>query len=312
MSIHIIDDPPKPGTEAHGQIITASKIPAIMGVDPFTSRFQLWHQMKGNLPYKKPSKQQQQMFQWGHSAELAMADYWKHQNPGWTLNGGEIAFTNDSLPFPNLVTLDELATEDSTANRRVLEFKTVNSYATLAKWGSVKELDTAPTNYLIQHLAQRGVSGIHDGQILVQGMGAPEVHDVTWNPILWGRIVATCAQFWQSLVDNNPPPASDDTTATYDAVRGLHPMIDRDTTIPVDERLAHDLLQANADVEQAKSRLQTAKNELLEVMGTTHRAVYGGHVIAQREAGRGKLPILKLKASNEEVFPSDTNQEPIT
>lgn len=307
MTSSVITDPPRPGTAAHRQLITASKVPSILGIDPFKSRFALWHEMHGDIEPPPISKGTQQIFDWGHSAELAMADYWKKQNPGWTLNGGEIAFTNDALPFPNLVTLDELAAKDGV--HRVLEFKTANSYQSTAKWGKPGEKNSAPANYLAQHIFQRGVSGIHDGQVILQSMGRPEFHDVTWDAVLWSRIVVACTEFWKSLETHTPPSPDDDTTATYDAIRGLHPEIAASSEWSVPSADAERLLQADADVKEATSRLKTEKNKLLGNMGEAQYATIDGYRVAGRQAGRGKHPILVVKGKIADLPRQDDETE---
>lgn len=299
MTSYVITDPPRPGTAAHRQLITASKVPSILGIDPFKSRYALWHEMHGDIEPPPVSASTQKIFDWGHSAELAIADYWKKQNPGWTLNGGEIAFTDDALPFPNLVTLDELALKDG--ERRVLEFKTANSFQSAAKWGKPGEVNSAPANYLVQHIFQRGVSGIHDGQIILQSMGAPEFHDVTWDVMLWSKIVSACATFWKSLEDGIPPSPDDDTKATYEVIRGLHPEIDKDSEWQIGHAEAEALLQASADEADAKSRVQRMKNLILADMGTANHAVYNGYRVASRQAGRGKHPTFMVKGKIEDL-----------
>ena len=298
---YVITDPPKPGTPEHLQVITASKVPSILGIDPFKSKFALWHEMHGDIEPPPVGPQQRKIFDWGHSAELAMADYWKKQNPGWVLNGGEIAFTDPNLPFPNLVTLDELALNTETQQRRVLEFKTANSFDSASKWGKTTEKNSVPANYLAQHLFQRGVSGVHDGQVILQSIGAPEIHDVTWDPLLYSKIVSACTRFYKSLVNNEPPSPDDDTTATYDAVRGLHPQIDKDSLWRLDYSEAKELLEANKLKNEAESRLKRAKNVILGKMGNANHAVYDGYRVASRQAGRGVKPTFVVKGKLEDL-----------
>lgn len=46
---------------------------------------------------------------WGHVGELSLAQWWAYKNPGWQLNtGGEIAYEDTSLPFPNQATFANL------------------------------------------------------------------------------------------------------------------------------------------------------------------------------------------------------------
>lgn len=299
--MHIITDAPKPGTEAWRQLITASKVPAILGLSPWQSPYSLWQEMKGNIDPEEPDENKQKIFDWGHSVEVGIAAYWALQNPEWELSDGEVAITDDELPFPNLVTLDRLATHKETGQQRVLEFKSVNSFDALSKWGKPDELDTAPANYLAQHTFQRGVSHIHDGRIIVQAMGAPEEHKVTWNPLQWATILKRVTAFYRSL-EADEPPNLDDSTATCKAVRGLHPDIERDTVYPMSQDEALALLDAKEAEEAAIAHWRELRTRTLDKMGNRHRAICGDTVVARRQPGRGPHPEFRLiKKAREEI-----------
>lgn len=70
-----------PGSPEWLQLITASKIPSILGISRFKSQFSLWHEMAGNVETEPISKAQQDDFDYGHAAELAAAEYWRFKNP---------------------------------------------------------------------------------------------------------------------------------------------------------------------------------------------------------------------------------------
>lgn len=307
MTVRIIDDPPAPGTEAWRKMITASKIPAIMGLSPWQTPYSLWHEMHGDAEPKEPTPAQKRIFQWGHSAELAMADYWAKENPEWELSEGEVAFTDDSLPFPNLVTVDRVATHKETGDQRILELKTVNSFDALAKWGKEGDIDSPPLNYRVQHLMQRGVSHIHDGEMMVQGMGAPEFHKVSWKPLEWARILQAATAFNRMLEAGTPPPL-DGEKITYDIVRGLHPDIERDTIYVGTAEQARALFAAKRAEEEAAFTYRALRAELVDQMGDRHRAVAGDIVFARRQAsGKSPVPNLVLVGKAEEELKEANN-----
>jgi hypothetical protein len=81
--------------------------------------------------------------------------------------------------------------------------------------------------------------------------------------------------------------------ATYTVIRTLHPEIDRDQVLEVDEELAVEFVSAvmaSRDAEEAKN---LAVNRLADAMGTAHKATAWGRKIAHRQTnGRGS-PYLK-------------------
>ena len=51
--------------------MTASKIPSILGISRFKSQFALWHEMAGLVDPEPISESTQELFDYGHAAELA-------------------------------------------------------------------------------------------------------------------------------------------------------------------------------------------------------------------------------------------------
>lgn len=293
MTAQIITDPPRPGTPEWRGMITASKVPVILGLSPWQSPYRLAAEMMGLIEPEEISPQKQDMFLYGHAAELSMAYFWSKKNPEWDVSDGEVALTEPDLPFPNLVTVDRLATHKETGERRILEMKTVNSFDQLAKWRKPGEPHSVPANYEAQHLFQKGVSGIHEGEVLVQAMGAPESHNVTWDALLFARIVKRCNEFY-NLLQEGTLPNLDDTTSTYETVRGLHPDIERDTVYVATREEALALFDAKEAADNAEAKYKGLRTQLLDNMGNRHRAITGDTVFARRQAGRGKTPEFRL------------------
>lgn len=293
MTAQIITDPPRPGTPEWRGMITASKVPVILGLSPWQSPYRLAAEMMGLVEPEEISPQKKDMFLWGHSCEEGIAAFWKQKHPEWEVSAGEIAYTEPSLPFPNLVTVDRIATHKETGEQRVLEMKTVNSFDQLAKWLKPGEPHSVPANYEAQHLFQKGVSGIHEGEVLVQAMGAPESHNVTWDALTFARILKRCNEFY-SLLQEGTLPDLDDATSTYETVRGLHPDIERDTVHVATTEEALALFDAKEAADQAEAKYRKLRTQLLDNMGNRHRAVAGDTVFARRQAGRGKTPEFRL------------------
>lgn len=98
---------------------------------------------------------------------------------------------------------------------------------------------------------------------------------------MYQLIVEKAAEWYQSLIDGAEPDL-DDTTVTYETVRGLHPDIDKGTEVEVPHDLAAEYLAAVAGEKVAKAELTLQKSRMLKLMGTTHKATCGGQKIADR------------------------------
>ena len=281
----VMKNPPRPGSPEWRGMITASKVPVLLGLSPWSSPYALWHEMYAGL---EPPALEGDHLRWGHIAEQSLVDWWLDANPGWQANSGEITYTDPGLPFPNAVTLDRRARRGRRFH--IIECKTTRD---MDQWGRPGDPDSVPAHYLAQVIFQMGVSGIHEASVVVLGFGAPEIHEVEWDEDVWASIVAACTRWHQTGVAGDPPPL-DDRTATYDAVRGLHPDIDRDTDIQIDHDEAVALLDALEDEAAAKAAVVAAKTRLLDQMGTARRALVGDTTIATRTPGRGDSIPLRI------------------
>lgn len=292
----IVKDPAAPGTgEWLGQI-TASKVPAILGVSRFKSQYAMWHEMAGLTP---PAPVDEDRMEWGHVAESSLANWWRYKNPGWLLNprrGGthEIAYTNEALPFPNLATLDRRAYRPDAprAERfRILELKTAG---TLADWGRPGEPDSIPADYYTQVQFQMGVSGIHTADVVVLGTSIrPEIHHVTFDEAEFALIVDRCVD-WVASLDMGIAPALDDQESTYVAIRGKHPNIKDDEEVQIDAATAVRYLDAAVGLDEAESAFKRARSEVAELMGEAKFLKCGDVKIADRRSKQGGTPYVQF------------------
>ena len=281
----VMKNPPRPGTPRWRRMITASKVPVLLGLSPWSSPYALWHQMYGGV---EPPALEGDHLRWGNIAEQSLVDWWLDANPGWQTNAGEITYTDPALPFPNAVTLDRRARRGRRFH--IIECKTTRD---MDQWGKPGDPDSIPAHYLAQVIFQMGVSGIHEASVVVLGYGTPEIHEVQWDEDVCDSIVAACTRWQQTGIAGDPPPL-DDRTATYDAVRGLHPDIDRDTDTKIDPGEAVALLVAIEEEAAAKATVVAAKTRLLDQMGTARRALVGDTTIATRTPGRGDSITLRI------------------
>lgn len=291
-----VSNPPAPGTPEHTTMITASKVPAILGISRFKSQYTVWHEMAGLID---PEPLDEDRMAWGHIAESSLANWWLHKHPGAKLNprrGGtfEIAYTNDDLPFPNIATLDRrayVATKPAGQRFHIVECKTA---MTLDDWGRPGEEDSVPADYYAQVMFQMGVSGIHRASAVVLGpFGQPEIHDITFNQGEFDAIVDRLVD-WQASLDMGIAPPLDPSTSTYETVRGLHPDIDPKGEVQITPEEAVAYLDAAVGEDDAKAALRKAKIDAMQIMGDAKYLRVGDVKIADRRAKQGGTPYVQI------------------
>ena len=267
-----------PGSPEWLQAITPSKVAAILGESRWDSPYRLWHRMKGLVPAEPPKD----IFTVGHAFELALAELWKAERPGWSLSPGEVQFVvpPDKFGFPAICTLDRRAVRGSF--RRVVEFKIARDLSDLEKWGA-ELTDECPEDYWAQVQAQMLFTGFTDlpANLMVCGpFWNYRIYDIDFSGFAGDEIVEKCRTFYESLQQDTPPDL-DDSVPTYECIRQLHPDIDG-TTVEVDADLGMAVHNANADHKAAEKKLRGLKTQLLDAMGNAQHAVMGPLKVATR------------------------------
>jgi putative phage-type endonuclease len=264
----------EPGSEAWLQCITPSKVAAILGVSRWESPYRLWHRMTGRIDPEPPKD----IFDIGHDFEPAAANRWKRRNHGWRISTGEVQIVlhHEQFGFPVVCTLDRRASRGRT--RRVVEFKTARR---MEDWGD-DFTDECPADYAAQCMAQMLFTGWRPAaHLLVLGPYFNDhLYEIPFDQDVADWTVAECRRFYQSL-DYDVPPDLDDSVATYECVRELHPDIDG-STAEVDPELGVAVHNANDDVKAAEKRLRGLKTQLLDAMGNAQYAEFNGIKVADR------------------------------
>lgn len=256
----------------------------MLGISPWQSPFSLWHEMAGNV---QPELFDPSLGEFGHDAEHLLGKQWERRNPGWEVPWGredhEVAFTDESLPFPNQVLADFVATGPDGAEK-IVECKTTNH---LDEWADKDGNPALPPYYWVQVLFQMGVSGIHAADVIVLGpFRNIEIFPVQWDEEAWRGLVDMCTDWWHSL-EAGEAPALDDTVATYKCVRKLHPDIDKGVEVEITEFEAIALLDAKLAADEADKHLKALTTKHLGQMGRAQKLMCNGEKIAARQPGRG-------------------------
>lgn len=262
-----------PGSPEWRKIITASKVAAILGLSPWDSPRSLWHLMRGDIEPKSETDTTRR----GHYLEPAILAWWRDQHgitdmrqwadqPSYAL-GDWAAATPDAM------------TLGIPGEAEVL----IEAKSTAMDWDG--EL---PAYYLTQVIWQMHVSGIHRCYVPVIGPRLTfteyvvDYADYAEDALLIER---RCREFYDSLSSDTPPDL-DDTVATYEAVRKVHPDIDKGATVELTREQADDLVTFAHLAKETETSLRLAKSTVIDAMGRAQYAEHNGQRIARRQAGK--------------------------
>lgn len=270
----ILTTPLVPGTEEWARYITASKVSAILGLSPYDSPLSCWHKMKGNIPLEGETEDHRR----GHYAEPAIIAWWRDQHPEYSVLdlqpqyvAGNLAATPDALASGKDV--DDVVVEAKSARD-------------MDEWGD-PGTDEIPARYLVQTLFQLHLSGLKRAYIPVWGPWFEmEEYVVDYDEVLANGIVSKCLEFFDSLAADNPPPL-DDSLHTFQTLKQLHPLINKDEVVDLTEDVAHEFINAADAFTYAEARKRAANSAVLAAMQQAQYAHLGEQRIARRQPGKG-------------------------
>lgn len=275
--------PLTPGSPAWYRSMSASKVPAVLGLSKWKSPFSLWHMMAGNIP-PEPSTD---LTRRGHYLEPAVAAWFAAQHEDYEVLGGG-AWGHPQFQWYTASPDRLLSSKDSGEVSALLELKSEGDLD--AGWGE-PGTDEIPPAYRAQVVAQMDVVGVDVAYIavLLPFLEFAE-YTVRYDPDEATLIRGRCADFMDSLARGDAPPI-DGHSATYAAIRELHPDIaDEDVDVPDD--IARHWCKAHAAKRDADTALVAARNALADVMGDARRALWDGSPIATRRARTGGRPYI--------------------
>lgn len=266
----------EPGSDlwhaARADGLGGSEIAAVMGLSPFESRFSLWHRKRAAIG---PVPESDEMY-WGKALEPVIVGEFRRRHPDLCVPTGmwRNRFRRYQLGQP-----DALIGEPG---EDILECKTARYDD---GWGE-PGTDEIPVYYRAQVLWYLDCLGAQRCHVAVLITGSDyreylvQLDDAARADI---EAMRTAAVEFMATVQAGQRPDIDAHTATYQAVRELHPDIDPVTVdLPADVAVAYlDALAAHKDATDAK-RQATAR--VADAMGDAHKARHLDQIIADRRA----------------------------
>lgn len=277
-----------PGSAEWLRIVTASKVAAILGLSPWESPRSLWLRMHGDLPADEGNNDTRR----GMYLEPAILAWWRDQKPGILTDWQEqptfrLARVNDSGVSLGAEPDGVWAAATPDASCSITDGGEDISVLVEAK-STAQEWDDLPAYYLTQVIWQMHVSGIHRCHVPVIGPRltfTEYVVDYAEYADDAAMIERRCREFYDSLATDAPPPL-DDSVATYEAVRKVHPDIERGEAVELDRKQAKALIEWTDELKATEKATRLAKSTVIDLMGRAQYATHNGVRIARRQASK--------------------------
>lgn len=284
-----------PGSPEWRQLITASKVPTILGVSPFTDAYTLYHEVKGNVPGFEGNKATER----GKYLEQPTLDWFADQHPDLIVSANkkqETLYHRDNLTWaatPDAFVLN------TNGELRLAEAKT-SLYAD--GWGKPGTADI-PIYYLAQVIWQMICTRVRIVHVPVLFGSSFEFQEyvVTWDDVadMVDTIEGKVLEFQDRLATNDPPEPTG--PAAYDTTRVLHPDIDLAAVVELDRDLAARYVHAVTAAKAAEAEEKDAKAAVNVAMGTAKKATWNGQPVATRISKSGGLPYVSAARTLPEI-----------
>lgn len=292
---------------ARRQGITASEIPIIMGLAPWSSPYALYHQKLGILPGDDDSP----MMERGRVLEPYIAEKFAAAHPEFITDGtGRELYRHGDRAW-QMATPDRLVStyeiEWETNGTIPLEVVALAEFKTASSWDEWGEpgTDEIPVHYRCQVLWQMDVMGVHVAYVTVLNVPLWEIreyivqHDEspvleyphtpdTFAPSVCRacgdvELMLKAAEDFLLRLEDQQAPDVDYRPATLGALKALHPSVE-DFSAEIGPQLADRYEAAVRNYKHWEQRKQLYEAQLREAMGSAHRAV---------RKGPGQVPVAR-------------------
>jgi len=178
--------------------IGASEVAALFGHSPYLTKFELWHQKRGNI---EDSFQENERVFWGSVLEPAIARG-AAETHGWKLDKPAGYYVHDSVEGMG-ATPDYIIT-DKEKGEGLLEIKSIDWIVFKDSWDEGEP----PIHYLLQLQHQLACTGHKWGAIAaLVGGNQLEIFTYDRHEATISKIEQAVKEFWGSVREGQEPPA---------------------------------------------------------------------------------------------------------
>jgi predicted phage-related endonuclease len=269
-----------------------SKIPVLLGCDPYTTLAQFWAEKTGRLD---PEPQTVQMRR-GTILEAPALEMLAEERPDWTITpnpipGGFLVIDDETQIC---ATPDALATRPDRPGPGVIQVKSVDPFAFKKNWLDDMGGIEPPTHVLVQTLAEMHMTDAKWGTVaaLVVSSGI-DLHVIDIEPIpgLIETLIAKNREFWQFVEKDERPPL--DYGRDGALIAQLHRGLTPDKTIDLSgdnsfRAAIADYLDAKTIISAAEKRKATAEAEIRDKLADATAATAGDFFVTAKVVNRAE------------------------
>jgi len=276
--------------EARRGRLGGSEIAAVMGMSPWTSPFALWHRKAGTLPGQPRTDR----LRIGQLLEDAVVTLYVERTGNTVRRTG--MWANADRPW-QVAAPDRFVTAGPRRHLPVgiFEAKTANGM-TAWEWGpdgtsqggfawdseTGQWLGNVPPYYVAQVQWYLDTFGLPWADLGVLLGFEYRQYRVDHDPASCALMRSQAEAFLAALAAGEPPDV-DASTATYEALRALHPELDG-TDVELDPDLATGFLTAKRALTDAEQAWAAHRNQVADRMGSATTASLAGTRVAVRKA----------------------------
>lgn len=263
--------------------ITATEVPALFGVSPYATAFEVWHRKHGNIHVEI---EENERMKWGTRLESAIAHGICEDN-GWTIiDGGRFIYINDR----GLGCSPDYIVADAEGRNGILEVKNVDWLAHKRSWDE----EGAPPHIEFQLQTQLELSEFEWGAIgALIGGNEPRVIMRDRDAGVGKAIRSRVAEFWSRT---EPYPA--DYLADADTIKLLYKHAEVGKVKDVDAHgaaLIEAARNAKLAAKIADEDAKRASAELLEWIGDAETVMGDGKIAVRASTVHVKESVITRK-----------------
>lgn len=276
----------EPGTKEWHELrstgIGGSDIGAIAGLSKWQSFYSLWSERTMNV--SRETKTNEAM-EWGNRLEPAIIQKFADEHPEFDViaHVGTYAHHERSWQHAN----PDAVIHGASQGWGILEIKTAQYED---EW-----TDSPPPHYEAQVQWYLNVMGFDYGYIAVLFHGNRYAEfRIEANPLGQEALVSV-GNLFMEYVTSGQAPSFDGSTATLEAVRASHPLIEQGGEIALDEQLELDYWDAKKKLDESEEAFNLVRSRILGAMGTAQRGYIHDNWVFTRTARNGGTPYLAVK-----------------
>jgi putative phage-type endonuclease len=266
--------------EARAQGIGGSDVGAIIGVNKYQSFFSLWAKKLGKIDDPAVTSE---AAEWGTRLESAVIQKFADEHPELEVISNVGTWRNNERPW-QIANPDALFFDGK--DYGILEIKTARYED---DW-----TDGIPLSYQAQVQWYLHTFGLNKAYVAVLFSGSKYQEFTLDANSFEHEINLKAVENFRDHVDQDRMPDFDGATATYEAIRQIHPEIDPDGEVDLGDLYEH-YINAQADFDQAQAKINELKSRVLGAMGNAKKGLYEDSWVLSRQARGSGHPFLVNK-----------------